>query len=159
MLAHEQLLACTKIVLPGFDKFQCQHPLSRPQWAVLLRLGGARVAPETPVPSYLELLTGTHIAAPEARFLPGRSGNMAAQGEAQFVIKNGSGSKPDVHISAQLGGTVAELKAIIQREYPGNPAPSEQTVNVHPHVFARRTHALRLSACAQACCACAYPLA
>ena len=52
----------------------------------------------------------------------------AASGEAQFVIKNGSGSRPDVVIRAVLGGTVAELKAVIQRDYPGNPAPSEQTV-------------------------------
>lgn len=53
---------------------------------------------------------------------------MAAPCEAQFVIKNGSGSRPDVPIKAQLGGTVAELKASIHREYPGNPTPSEQTV-------------------------------
>ncbi len=56
---------------------------------------------------------------------------MAAQGEeAEFIIKNGSGSKPDVRIRAQLGSTVAQLKAIVQRDYPGNPAPSEQTVSL-----------------------------
>lgn len=56
---------------------------------------------------------------------------MDSQSEALFVIKNGSGSKPDVQIRASLSSTVAQLKSLIQHEYPGNPAPTEQTVSVH----------------------------
>lgn len=62
---------------------------------------------------------------------------MATAGQAQFMIKNGSGNKPDVVIWAVLGSSVAELKAVIQRDYPGNPAPSEQTVGrAMPHILA-----------------------
>lgn len=56
----------------------------------------------------------------------------AVQTEAEFVIKNGSGSKPDVRIKARLSSTVAELKALLQRDYPDNPAPSQQTVSLVP---------------------------
>ncbi len=52
----------------------------------------------------------------------------SSQQQVALLIRNPQSHRADCNISVPLDSTIAELKAILQQKYEGNPGPTEQTV-------------------------------